>query len=157
MNKKKILLCIIFFITISISLTSFNVRANSPAAISLEYNTTTGVLSVEITHNIGSDDPNTHYIESVEIKVNDVIVNTTIYSSQPTSSTFTYQYNITAEVGDTIQVTAVCNIVGSITRSITVGSPAGGIPGYLGIVLILIISISLLGFIVKKKLKLVKK
>ena len=80
------------------------------------------------------------------IRVNGSIVNTSLYVSQP-SITFTYNYdNITANDGATIQVTVVCTISGPTNREIVVGGgttsngdPA--IPGYLGFMIFVAISI----------------
>ncbi len=55
--------------------------------------------------------------------MNGSIVNETTYTSQPTTSTFMYFYSITAGHATTIQVTSVCNVVGTLSRSLTVIDP----------------------------------
>jgi hypothetical protein len=59
----------------------------------------------------------------VEILKNDVDYLTTDYTSQPSTSTYTYIYDVTASDGDDLEVTAICSITGSITESIEVESP----------------------------------
>ena len=120
-----------------------NVRGHSPSNMSLSYNSVSEELSVSITHNVAT--PNSHYIWRIRIWVNASLVNTSQYNSQPTTSTFVYQYNIVAGNGATIQATADCIQGGSITRSITVGSTKGQteqptIPGFYGLIPILVVS-----------------
>ncbi|MFO7676985.1 MAG: hypothetical protein R6V50_01175 [Thermoplasmatota archaeon] len=95
--------------------------AHPPQDMVLDYNLTTSELNVTITH----DTPATtlHYINKVEIRVNDILILSEEYTSQPTNNVFTYTYIVEAEIGDVISVTAYCNIQGSITRSITVRDP----------------------------------
>ena len=157
MIKKKLLyIFVIFFIGI-LTLITINGKAHNPSNMSLSYNSNTDVLSVTITHNVA--DPNSHYIESVEIKLNGSTIINQPYSSQPSTSTFTYQYNITAGVGAPIQVTATCNQVGSITRSITVGDDSGDqngtteISGYLGFLIITNLALIVLLPLIYRKIK----
>ncbi|MHA2008327.1 MAG: hypothetical protein ACXABO_11875 [Promethearchaeota archaeon] len=158
MSKKSIILWFLFLFTIGLSITSIAVKAHNPVGLQLSYDKTTKQLNATITHNVG--DPNNHYIESVDIKVNGSTVRFVPYTSQPSTNTFTYVYNnITAIEGETIQVKATCSISGSITRSLVVGDgqlPNGGaqIPGYIGILLILSISIVATLSLVYKKVKL---
>jgi len=144
MHKKKLLLYFVIFFSLFMLTTGIKVRGNSPASINLSYNITTQTLTAQITHNVA--DPNTHYIETVEIRVNNTLVATETYNDQPTSSSFTYQYTISASNGDVIELLAICNISGSLTGSLTVGSSAQGIPGYSGILMILIAAFMMLGF-----------
>lgn len=139
MSKKRILYFLTFFSIISIFFFSLNAKAHNPADMSLIYISTSNELRVTITHNVG--DPNTHYIKSATVRVNGSIVITQTYISQPTTSSFTYEYNVTANIGASIQVTAVCNQGGSIERSLVVSEQNGQtgepeIPGFIGIPLI---------------------
>lgn len=137
MSKRSMLLIFAIFPAILLMGVNVDVKAHSATSMSLDYNTMTEQLNVTITHSVPNQ--NTHYIISVEIKVNGSTVSTETYTSQPTVNTFKYQYsNITASNGDTILVIAECNQFGTISRSIIVGddSPQGvepGIPGYLGL------------------------
>lgn len=155
MHKRRLLVYLLILFSIFILTTSASVRGNPPASMSLSYDVTTQTLTAQITHNVAN--PDTHYIETVEIRVNNTLVATETYTDQPTTSSFTYQISVSASDGDTIEVTAICNISGSITRSLTVGSSAGGIPGYSGILVILAAAIMTLGFGSKIKSRIRKK
>ena len=81
MSKKKIYLGLfILFILFSYAGTQ-NVKAHSPSSMILSYSMNTGVLSVMFSHSVS--DPNSHYIETVEVQVNGVTVLTETYSNQP--------------------------------------------------------------------------
>ena len=126
-------------------------QANSPSNMVITYEASTTTLNVTITHNVA--DESTHFIESVTIKVNDSTVETQTYTSQPTTSTFIYQYtNINATTGDVIIVTAVCNISGQIEKSLTVGTPEEKIPGFIWIGLISVVTVFLTFIIARKKI-----
>ncbi len=149
---------ILFFIG-CVVLTSNVVKGHAPSDITLSYNTTTQELSVQITHNVGTDSLDAHFMDSVVIKVDGSTVSTILYTSQPDPVTFTYKYTIVADEGATIQVTATCNFVGSLTKSLTVSSEpssssdANAISGYLGIWVIVGFSISSMLIIIYKKVK----
>ena len=95
------------------------VQGHSPSGMSLTYHSNTEMLDVTITHSVSN--LQTHYVDSIDIYINDILNHTEDYTSQP-SNTFTYFYNINATIGETIKVTATCNQGGSITRSITVSN-----------------------------------
>jgi len=100
----------------------------------------------------------THYIGVVEIQVDGAIVETEYYINQPSLDTFTYQYNVTANNGSRIEVTARCSIGGFLTTCIVVGEglcpPGGGIiPGYFGLWLIMVFSIISLLILIRRKMK----
>ncbi len=105
--------------------------AHSPSGMTLSYDAESGILSVAITHQVA--DPNSHYVVRVEIKKNGASYLEQAYSAQPTNSIFEYNYNLTVEPGDLVEVSAFCVIGGSITRSIEISgssgpSPVGGTP-----------------------------
>ena len=106
--------------TISIILLSSSAYANPPEDMVLGYDTTTSTLDVTITH--PTLDPTIHYIYKVDVRVNGELTLSEEYSSQPTSSTFTYSYTVEANADDEISVTAICNLFGSLTRTLTVPS-----------------------------------
>lgn len=154
MSKKTLLYSVFIFFIIGISITNISVKAHNPSNMSLIYFSTSDELEVTITHNVG--DPNTHYIQTVIIRVNGSIDSTHPYTSQPTSSTFVRVYNVTANIGATIQVTAECNQGGEITRNLTVTGQNGQteeepIPGYFGLLLIIGISTFLITLLVYKR------
>jgi len=106
---------------ISFTLLPQSVLAHSPANMVLEYDFNEQKLDVEITHNV--IDPNSHYIENVKVWRNDNLIIDQDYTSQPSTSSFTYSYDITALEGDVLRVTSTCNIGGSDTKQITVSAP----------------------------------
>lgn len=121
MNKKIIILLAMFTSLITFSVFTFPVKAHNPSGMSVNYSFVKQELNVTITHTVAN--LNTHFIISVIIRVNGSTVKTETYTSQPTTSTFLYQYNITARHGANIQTTANCNIGGTISRSLTVIDP----------------------------------
>ncbi|MHA1912795.1 MAG: hypothetical protein ACW986_01515 [Promethearchaeota archaeon] len=158
MSKKSILLGLTIFMTLFLSFTAIKVNANPPSNMSLSYNSSTDQLNATITHLTGGTPG--HYIESVIIRVNGTIVHAETYGSQPSPTTFTYQYlNIVANIGATIQVRANCSFTGDvITRTINLTgdngtSPADSIPGYLGIWIGFAVCIGILTPLIYKKIK----
>jgi hypothetical protein len=89
--------------------------------MSLEYDFYAQQLNVTIVHNTPT--PNQHYIEKVEVWVNNELKISEDYTSQPTINEFTYTYDVSANDTDIIKVTATCNIAGDITEEITVMDP----------------------------------
>jgi len=65
-------------------------------------------LQVTITHTRFSDN---HYVGKLEIKKNGNLVSLKEYKSQP-AETFTYAFQVTAVVGDVLEVTAYCSKFG---------------------------------------------
>jgi len=95
--------------------------AHPPQDMEINYDLETSELSVTITHETPA--PTVHFIYKVDVEVNDNMIISEEYDNQPTNDIFTYIYTLTAEIGDVIDVTAYCNIQGSLTRSITVRDP----------------------------------
>lgn len=99
--------------------------AHPPSDMVLSYRP--GELTATITHGVA--DPARHYVNRTAILVNGAPAGTLSYSSQPSNTSFTYRYQVPADPGDVIEVTADCNIAGSITRMIVAGEiPAPGTP-----------------------------
>ncbi|MEN6609898.1 MAG: hypothetical protein ABFC24_03580 [Methanoregulaceae archaeon] len=98
--------------------------AHAPTDMVLKYDSGAGILSVTITHPVA--DVQTHYIRDVIISVNGKNVNTTMYTSQPDPSAFTYTYPVTTLPGDTLEVTAECVLGGSLSKSITLPETDAG-------------------------------
>jgi hypothetical protein len=105
----------------AIALIVFPAAAHAPSDIQLSYDDATQQLSVTITHVV--DNPQTHYIRNVKVKVNDVVSVDMDYKSQPTADTFTYLYNIPLKRGDTIRVTATCIQGPSLTKVMDITAP----------------------------------
>jgi desulfoferrodoxin (superoxide reductase-like protein) len=113
---------VIIMLLISTAPLAMPVLAHPPQDMTLAYDLDISTLSVTIAHETPA--PNAHYVYKVDIKVNDELIISEEYTSQPTNNIFTYEYVFSAEIGDIITVTAYCNIQGSITRSITVSDPS---------------------------------
>jgi hypothetical protein len=102
-------------LTITILLVSSQAYANPPDNMVLGYDISTSILEITITH--PTLDQNSHYIYKIDVKVNGDLVLSEQYTSQPTSSTFTYEYTIVANTDDEISVTAFCSLYGSLTKT----------------------------------------
>lgn len=92
--------------------------AHSPSSVTLSYDMAAQSLKVTIVHK--SSSPDSHYIKSVEIQQNDVVVETSEYQGQPDPSEFSYTYKVSAKAGDTLKVKAKCNYFGSKTTTLIV-------------------------------------
>ncbi len=93
--------------------------ATSPQDVKLEYDASTQMLTVTITH--PSAFPNFHYIKYVAIRKDGADVMKNTYENQPDQATFTYTYKVPAAEGETLEVTATCNMYGYKTVNLTVG------------------------------------
>ena len=155
-SKKRFLLGLSLFFVVCLSMTLIKVQANPPSNMSLSYNSGTDQLDVSITH-LTSNAPG-HYIENVTIRVNGSLAYSEAYTSQPSPTSFTYQYDsIIANIGATIHVWANCSFTGDIiTRTLLVGGNNGAspdIPGYFGMWMILGIMMSIMVPLIYKKIR----
>ncbi len=100
------------------------VQGHGPSSMSLSYDLETNMLNISISHSVSN--PDTHYIESITIFINDVEETTKTYTSQDSTTGGEYQIEIEASIGDKIKATATCNQGGLITREITVGDTNNG-------------------------------
>lgn len=153
MPKKKTYYFISVFFIVFLTIAGINVRAHPPDDMSLEYNSGTNTLKVSISHVVS--DNTSHYVDSVVVRVNGSIDQTEFYTSQPDLVNFSYEYTVITNNGSTIQVTAICSQGGSITRTLGGESTPtdGAIPGYIGLYLVLVVSVITLLTIIRKKLK----
>lgn len=119
-KKVKILMVSMGLILLGISMGNIKVQAHSPSTMSLSYDVEDQVLNVTITHVV--NDPNTHYIDSITVKVNGTEVLSKSYTSQPSSSNFMRSFDILANEGATIEVRATCSVSGSLSKSTTVSA-----------------------------------
>jgi hypothetical protein len=115
---RSIFLQAVFFIVLFLCFSPQISYATAPKSVNLIYDMKTKTLSVSIDHYTLST--GMHYIESVEIKKNGVIISKNEYKTQPTGSIFTYNYLIKAVKGDVFEVTATCNLWGHTTSTFTV-------------------------------------
>lgn len=101
-----------------------HVSGHSPSDMNIVYDPGSGSIFLKITHQVS--DSRTHHVNEVAIRKNGDAVDSFLYDSQPTADTFTYTYHLPLQDGDTIAVTARCNIGGSITREYTYLPKAAG-------------------------------
>lgn len=94
------------------------VTAHEPSHMVLNYNVKTQTLDVTILHFVAN--PETHYVNKVEIKKNGVIYSINEYTSQPNSRVFVYKYEVNASDGDVLEVSANCNQGGYIMQLIVI-------------------------------------
>ena len=150
---KKLITILIIFAFLIIS----NPVMGHPASnVDLDYDFDNQKLNVTISHN--TDNTDTHYIEKVEIYNNGITIIEEDYSSQPSSNTYTLSFDISADENDVLKVETECSISGKTEDSITVRTGENGTPkenddtstpGFE--LLLIIIAISILFFIKKKK------
>jgi hypothetical protein len=96
-----------------------SVSAHPPSDMVLAYDTDSQTLTVTLVHNVS--DPFTHYVYRIEIKKNGTVYTVEEFIDQPTDSKFRYTFSVAAVKGDTIEVTADCNLGGSIHGELSVG------------------------------------
>jgi hypothetical protein len=100
---------------------------HAPSEITLEYDENSQLLTVILTHSVS--DPTLHFVFRIDILKNGSLVSSEEYTNQPTSSTFSYTFQIDAKTGDTLEVIASCILGGSITGSINIGGgPSSKVP-----------------------------
>ena len=97
------------------------VSAHSPTDMSISYDPNTAKIYVTITHPV--DDPATHYLSRVKVKLNGNVISDPDYKSQPTKDTFTLTYDVNAHAGDEVWVTATCVQGGVLEKTYKVPQP----------------------------------
>lgn len=117
-KKSGLILISAFLLLIGFTINSMDISSHSPSSLTIEYDFSQQELTSNLVHSVAN--MNTHFIIEIEIRVNDVLNSTNNYTSQPTMSIFSYTYNVTADIGDIIEVTAECNQGGSQTKQLTV-------------------------------------
>jgi hypothetical protein len=97
--------------------------------MSISTNDLSHELMVTITHPV--PDPQVHYIKQVQVKVNDKVVNSSHYTSQPSPGTFTCTYPLPAsKTQDEIYVTAGCVPSGSLGRQMYLSGAPSATPTF---------------------------
>jgi hypothetical protein len=138
---------IILFCLFILFLIAQTVSAHPPSKVNLDYDDIINELTVNITHSVTTDD---HYIDAIEIYINDVKYNALSYDSQPSRTSFSYNYNIIAEEGDDIKVIVICNQFGTLTKELTVGDDNNSTPFPSFLFILVIITLILFIFKIKK-------
>ncbi|MDD1684315.1 MAG: hypothetical protein LUQ19_00335 [Methanoregula sp.] len=102
--RSEVLTILMLIVTLCFLLTP--VTAHAPTNITIAYNPDMHKLFVTVTHPV--DDPTTHYVRGVHVKLNGDVISDPSYKSQPAKNTFTYTYDVAAHPGDTVWVIATC-------------------------------------------------
>jgi hypothetical protein len=97
-----------FFLVLAAVLCFFMVpaTAHAPSNIAIAYNPDMHKLSVTVTHPV--DDPKTHFVRGVQVKINGDVISDPSYKSQPGRNSFTYTYDVMLNPEDSVWVVATC-------------------------------------------------
>ena len=97
-----------FFLVLAAVLCFFMVpaTAHAPSDIAIAYNPDMHKLSVTVTHPV--DDPKTHFVRGVQVKINGEVISDPSYKSQPGRNSFTYTYDVMLNPEDSVWVVATC-------------------------------------------------
>jgi len=148
MKLRKSVLIIVLAVSTLVLLTTIT-QAHTPSALDLQYDFATKTLDVTVTHDVA--DPSSHYIEEINIWVDDVLNQTRQYSSQSSNNQHQDSFTVPTVIGDVIKVQAICNIAGSVTDDIVVVDPSIPEYGIIAPIIFFLIAGSLLGWIMHKK------
>lgn len=80
--------------------------ATAPSNITITYNPDMHRLFITVTH--PTEDPNTHYIRGVQVKINGLVISDPAYKNQTGRTSFTKTYDVMANPGDAVWVVATC-------------------------------------------------
>lgn len=117
------LVYLLLTIVLSLLVISGSAESHPPSSMELEYVGEANTLTVQINHRVGN--PSNHYVEKISVFKNGEPVIEESYSEQQSSSGVDYVYELAAQNGDNIEVEAVCNQFGNISKSVEVtGVPA---------------------------------
>jgi hypothetical protein len=93
-------------------------NATPPRYLRIQYKASTSTLKVTLTH--ATPVRSIHYIYRIIVQKNGVLEQSHFYSKQPRFFINTYDYNLSANPGDVITVSAFCILFGYNTRSKTI-------------------------------------
>ena len=96
------------------------VKAHTPEIINLSYDYDTQELVVGVGHSVA--DPDTHHISLIEIYVDGDFQTSRTYYEQDSIDGLTDSFDVPADMGAVIRVTANCSVSGQISGEITVTS-----------------------------------
>ena len=95
--------------------------ASVPSDITITYNPDLHRLFVTVTH--PTENPETHYIRGVRVKINGAVISDPDYRSQPGRNSFTYTYDVRANPGDSVWLVATCVQGQSLAAHIDIQRP----------------------------------
>jgi hypothetical protein len=122
-RRLQVTVCAFAVLAVAVWFLAAPVMAHAPTDMTISFDPSTAKISVTITHPV--DDPATHYVSVVRVKQNERVISDPPYKSQPTKDTFTYTYDVNANPGDEIRVTAICIKGGTLEKVYTVPRPSG--------------------------------
>jgi hypothetical protein len=111
----------VLLIVFTVSLLAAPAAAHSPTGMDISFDPVTAKISVSVTHPV--DDPATHYLKTIRVKLNGDVISDPDYKSQPDKVTVTHTYDVNAHAGDTIDVTVICNQGGTLEKSYKIPQP----------------------------------
>jgi hypothetical protein len=111
----------VLILAAAIFLLALPAAAHSPTDMTISYDPNTAKIYVTVTHPV--DDPATHFLSRVKVKLNGNVISDPDYKSQPTKDTFTLTYDVTANAGDEVWVTATCVRGGLLEKTYKVPQP----------------------------------
>ncbi len=111
---------VIMFASVVISIYTMPVEATEPSDIVLTYDFDSQTLTVNVSHYVANT--KTHYIETIEIKNNDISILNRTYLNQTFNWGMYDSFTIAADNGDNLTVTATCSKGYPITSWLTVSS-----------------------------------
>jgi hypothetical protein len=121
---------VLVLVLISLGVLSGGVLAHPPSDAIVSYDDRTGDLIVAVTHQV--DNPITHYIKKVTVKLGDTLLIDQVYTSQPDRSSFTNRYNLPQLKGSSgdVRVDLQCSQFGSRSGTLTLRAASTGVaPG----------------------------
>ncbi|MCK5389350.1 MAG: hypothetical protein KAJ36_02595 [Candidatus Thorarchaeota archaeon] len=109
---------VIMFALLVSSIYTMPVEASEPEDITLVYDFNSQTLAVNVSHYVANT--KTHYIETIEIKNNDISIINRTYVNQTFNWGMYDSFTVAADNGDNLTVTATCSKGYSITSWLTV-------------------------------------
>jgi len=111
---------IIGIVLMSTTALCIQTQATAPRYIKMQYQATTHTLKVTVLH--FSPATKIHYVYRIEVDKNGVVYQSHLYQKQPKILILTYTYNVTANPGDVLTVSAYCILWGYIQKTQTITS-----------------------------------
>ncbi len=111
---------VIMFALLVSSIYTMPVEASEPESIALVYDFDSQTLTVNVSHYVANT--KTHYIETIEIKNNDISVLNRTYVNQTYNWGMYDSFAVSTAVDDNLTVTATCKKGYSLTRWLIVSS-----------------------------------
>ena len=125
-----------------------SVCGHPPTGISMTYDKVSGVLTVTVNHT--SEDLTLHFIERIDITVNDVFQDIVPWDMDESEVDLIATYNISLNDGDKVVAEAFCSEYGSMVSSLVVGD-SGKEPSTPGFELLMFLGAVMLFFVIRKR------